>query len=172
MKKFISVLMVIISLFSISSAFATEMPNTKEDWIMFIDLARLELTKYLEPIANGAVLYEDENVKMTAISKPYLDDFWSQGQLRIDVIIENRMNINISCGFSDVSLNGWAIDGYTDDVPARKKTKGSIRLEYLSDTDITTAEEVQDIEGTFYYSNSDTWKRIYESCFYWTFNNQ
>lgn len=172
MKKFVAIIMVIVSLFSVTNAFALEMPNTKEEWIMLIDLARLKLTEYIAPVANGTVLYEDNNVKMTAISELYLDDFWDNGQLRIDVIIENRMNANISCGFSDVSLNGWAIDDYTDEVPARKKTKGSIRLEYLSDTDITTVEEVQDVEGTFYYYNSDTWDKINESWFYWTFNNQ
>lgn len=166
MKKFVSVLMVIVSLFSITTAFA----STPEELIEIINQARLELTQYYEPVAKGTVLYEDENIKVTATGSPHFGDFISSF-LYIDVIVENHSNKNLSIGFENASINGWAIDGTGEAIPAGKKAKGSLEFFSMENTDITEASEVQEIEGTLYYFDSDSWNRIEEKPFYWLFNN-
>ena len=138
MKKFVSIIMVIVSLLSITSAFAA----TKEELSATINQARLELTQYCEPVVKGTVLYEDENVKVTATGSPRFGDFFDSF-LYLDVIVENYSNKNIMVGFDNTSINGWAISGTGESVPAGKKAKGSFEFFSMEDTDITEASEVQ-----------------------------
>lgn len=166
MKKFVSVLMVIISLFYITTAFA----SAPEELIEIINQARLELTQFYEPVTKGTVLYEDENVKVIATGFPYFGDFISDF-LYIDVIVENHSDKNLTIGFENTSINGWAIDGTGESIPARKKAKCNFNFFSMENTDITEANEVQEIEGTFYYFDSDSWARLKEESFYWLFNN-
>lgn len=168
MKKFI-VCIVLVLCFS-NYAFAT----TQEELIDIIDQARLELTQFYPLVVDGSVLYEDENIKMTAIGAPYFDEYWNQdsdyGTIYIDVIIENYTNSNIQCIFPEIAVNGWTLEGYADEVMVNKKIKSSIMIDYIANTDLTAAEEIETIEGIFSYVDPDSWETIGEGEFYWIFD--
>ena len=168
MKKLV-VCVVLIMCIS-SCAFAA----TPEELINIIDQARLELMQFYPPVVNGTVLYEDDNVKMTAISAPYFDEYWSVGDdygtMHIDVIIENYTNYSIQCLFSEIAVNSWTLNGYAEEVMANKKIKGSISIDYIEDTDLNSVEEIETIEGVFSYVRSDSWDLVGQGRFYWTFN--
>lgn len=164
MKKFISIVLVVISLFSMSSAFAA----TKEELIATINQARLELTQYYEPVVKGTVLYEDENVKVTATSVPHSHEYMEE-YFVVDVIVENYTNKNIRISFENISVNGWTIDGDGFGIAANKKAKGCFEFYHFSDTDFNSPEEVEELEGTLYYYDTDSYDRIKESNFLWLF---
>jgi len=168
MKKLVVCVVLIMCLSSY--AFAA----TPEELISIIDQARLELMQFYPPVVDGTVLYEDENVKMTAIGAPYFDEYWGvdddYGTMYIDVIIENYTNSNIQCMFAEIAVNGWTLNGYAEEVMANKKVKGSISIDYIADTDLSSAEEIETIEGVFSYVHSDSWDLVGQGKFYWTFN--
>lgn len=164
MKKVFVFILSIIFMFSFTSALA----KTEQELIEILNQTRLELTQYYKPVMEGTLLYSDNNVKMTAISKPYIDEYWGE-QFYIDVVIENYTNFNINCWFSNVSINGWTLEGYGEEVAANKKVKGSIHFDYVYNTDLTSAEEIKEIEGTFVYVNTETWDTIGEGTIYWIF---
>ena len=168
MKKFIACIL-LVACFS-NCAFAA----TQEELIGIINNARLELTQFYPLVVNGSVLYEDENVKVTAIGTPYFDEYWNHGDdygtIYIDVVIENYTTNNIQCIFPEIAVNGWTLEGYSDEVMASKKIKSSIRIDYIADTDLNAAEEIETIEGIFSYVNPDTWDTIGGNEFYWIFN--
>lgn len=168
MKKLISIALVIVSLFSMTSAFAA----TKEELIATINQARLELTQYYEPVAKGTVLYEDENVKITATSAPYISESWSE-KILMDIVIENYTDVTILCWQSGITINGWVADGHTPDhVPPMKKAKTSLWWTNASEVEVSCAEDVQDIEGMLTIYNDDgNWDVICEIPFHWFFNN-
>lgn len=164
MKKFVSVIMVIVSLFAFTSAIAA----TKEELIATINQARLELTQYYEPVVKGTVLYEDENVKVTATSTPHSHEYMEE-YFVVDVIIENYTDKNIRISFENVSANGWTIDGDGVAIAANKKAKGEFEFYHFSDTDFNSPEEVEELEGTLYYFDTDSYDTIGKGDFLWLF---
>lgn len=56
-----------------------------------------------------------------------------------------------------------------EEVAANKKVKSSIHFDYVYNTDLTSAEEIEEIEGTFVYVNTETWDTIGEGTIYWIF---
>lgn len=172
MKKLIAC--IILAMFIVNSAFAATPDELREDLIDIIDEARLLLTIFYPPVAEGSVLYEDKNVKMTAISKPYFEADWSPGKdygtIYIDVVIENYLDTNILCIFPEIAVNGWTMEGYGPDVMAKKKIKTSLMIGYIVETDLNSAEGIETIEGIFAYVYPDSWNTIGEGEFYWIFN--
>lgn len=166
-KIFVMIFMVIPMLFS--TAFAA----TQQELIDIINQARLELTQYLPIVENKTILYEDENIKITCLSLPYFEEYWQLGDkygtIYLDVIIENHTNNTIMVSFREVSINGWTLDGYGDEVMAGKKIKGSLRFDYIADTDLTAPEDIQDIDGILYYFDTNSWDDIGEGEIYWLF---
>lgn len=172
MKKLIAC--AILVMFICSCAFADTLDEIREDLINVINDARLLLTRFYPPVAYGSVLYDDGNVKMTAISQPYFEEGWSSGDdygtIYIDVVIENYLDTNILCIFPEIAVNGWTMEGYGDDVMAKKRVKTSLMIGYIAETDINEAEDIETIEGIFAYVHPDSWITIGEGEFYWMFN--
>lgn len=172
MKKLVACILILTCCTNI--VFADTLEEVREDLIKIIDEARLLLTRFYPPVANGSVLYEDKNVKMTAISQPYFEEGWSPGDdygtIYIDVVIENYLDTNILCIFPEIAVNGWTMEGYGDDVMAKKKIKTSLMIGYIAETDLNSAEDIETIEGIFAYVYPDSWNTIGEGEFYWIFN--
>lgn len=168
MKKLIACILILTCCTSLAFA------DTREDLIDIIDRARLLLTRFYPPVADGTVLYEDSNVKMTAISQPYFEEGWNPGDdygtIYIDVVIENYLDTNIQCIFHEIAVNGWTMEGYGEEVMANKKIKTSLMIGYIAETDINSAEDIETIEGVFAYVNPTTWVALGEGEFYWMFN--
>lgn len=161
MKKLIAMVMMVVMLLSGAVALAQGIDlsaMSAEELQSLIDQARLELTKYLPAAADGTVLYEDENVRITFTGNIELDDW---GDMNVPVIVENLSNINLSVILENVSCNGWSIWDASISVPAGKKTKGNFSfMSAIEDAELKTAEDVEDIEADLFYSNSDTWDYV------------
>lgn len=160
MKKIFAMILVALMVFggSVVSAESIDLSAmTQEELIALIDNARLELTKYLPEIADGTVLYEDENVRLT-FTKAEIDDY---GDLCINVLVENLSDKNINVALENSSCNGWALSGSSVGAPAGKKAKeGFWFYSVTEETDIVTIEDLQDIEADLYYYDTDTYDTI------------
>jgi len=170
MKKLVSVILVLVTLFC-TAAVAEGIDlsvMTEEELKALIDEARLELVKYHPEAAEGTILYEDENITITYTGPLELDEY---GYLYVPVIVENHSDKNLSVILQNVSCNGWAIyDGFFD-VPANKKAKEQAYfMDAATDAELTTAEDVQDIEADLQYNDTDTYERVIDPIHVvWTF---
>lgn len=159
MRRLFALVLVTLMMFcSVASAEAIDLSAmTQEELIALIDNARLELTKYLPEVAEGSVLYEDDNIRLTCTGVE-LDDY---GSLLVNVIVENFTDHNLSVILQNVSCNGWSIWDATVRVPANKKAKEAFDfMNAIEDAELEKAEDVQDIEADLGYSDSDTWDRV------------
>lgn len=168
MKKLVTCIILILCISTCALA------DHRDDLIDIIDRARLLLTMFYPPVAEGSVLYEDVNVKMTAISQPYFEEGWSHGDadgaIYIDVVIENYTGDDILCVFPEIAVNGWVLDCRVDEVMAKKKIQTSLKITYLANTDLMSLEDIETIEGVFSYVSTNSWKVIGSGEFYWIFN--
>lgn len=162
MRKLIALVLVSILMFcSVASAEDIDLTAmTQEELTALIDDARLELTKYLPEAADGTILYEDENIRLTFTGNIEIDDYDS---LRINVIVENFTDHNLSVILQNVSCNGWAIWDASVRVPANKKAKETFDfMDAAIDAELEVAEDVQDVEADMLYTDSDTWDYLAE----------
>ena len=170
MRKLVVMIMVVLMVFGgVACAEEIDLSGMTEDQLVaLIDDARLELTKYHPSVADGSVLYEDENVCITLTGAPEVDDY---GSLMLNVVVENHSDHNLGIVLENVSCNGWAIfDGYVS-APAGKKAKETFDfINAVTDADLASGEDVQDVEGVMRYFDSDTFDNVVDSIHVaWTF---
>lgn len=164
MRKLFALVLVALMMFcSVASAEAIDLSAmTQEELIALIDNARLELTKYLPEVADGTVLYEDESICITFTG--YIEVEPSYDQLAIGVIIENYTDTNLGVMLENVSCNGWAIWESSIDVPANKKAKERFCfMNGVTDAELETVEDVQDIEADLHYYDTETWDNVIDN---------
>lgn len=163
MKKIFALLLVVCTMFMSGIAFAEEIDlsaMTEEELWTLIANARMELGKYNPAIAEGEVFFEDENIRITINSEPYIE----HENLRIDVIIENFSDKNINISFDNCKINGWDVSGSSLSVTADGKAKDSLNFyDVVELAELSDAAELQDINGVIEYYDSDTYDTIYES---------
>lgn len=161
MKRFLAVVLMVFLMVGCFPAYADniDLSAMSEDELKaLIDDARLELVKYHPAAVDGTVLYEDENVKITFTGNVELNEYDS---LRIDVIVENYSDHNLSVILQNVSCNGWAIWDGSVRVPANKKAKDTFDfMDAVTEAELGKAEDVQDIEADLSYIDTDTWDTV------------
>ena len=143
---------------------------TEEELQAVIDQARIAMTKYHPLVEEGTVLYSDKNISVTYTGNCSIDWY---GDLIIDVIITNSTNKNIRVCLEDESCNGWAVDtGISEAIPAHKKAKTRFKVYGIKEkADITSVEEVEEIEAALYYFDEATYDNmIQRQHVLWQFN--
>lgn len=164
MKKFLAVVLMVFLLVGCFPVYAESIDlstMTEAELKALIDDARLELAKYHPAALDGTVLYEDENVKITFTGNIEVEKDYDQ--LAISVIIENYTDKNLGVAIENVSCNGWAIWESSIRVPANKKAKERFSfMNGVSDADLESVEDVQDIECDLRCYDTDTWDTVKE----------
>ena len=161
MRRLFALVLVFILMFcSVASAESIDVSAmTQEELQAVIDQARLEMTKFIPEVADGTVLYEDENICITFTGTIEVD--MDYDQMSISVVVENYTDKNLAVNLENVSCNGWAIWETMVDCPANKKAKERFSfMDAVIDAELTSAEDVQDIEGDLYYIDTETWERV------------
>lgn len=134
---------------------------TEDELWDVIAAARMELGKYNPAIAEGVVLYEDENIKITLNADPYIDEY---GTLTLAVIVENFTDMNIIASIDNCQINGWDCYGPTVSVTAGGKSKTEMDFyDVAEDAEVNDISELQEIKGVISYFDTDTYETIYES---------
>ncbi len=163
MKKIFALLLVVCTMLMSGMAFAEEIDlsaMTEEELWTLIANARMELGKYNPAIAEGDVFYEDENIKITLNSEPYIE----YETLTFDVIVENFTDMNIIASIDYCKINGWDNYGSTFSVSANGKAKTAMSFyDVVESCELGDVSELQDISGVISYFDEDTYETIYES---------
>mgnify|MGYP000871880401 CR=1 FL=1 len=117
---------------------------------------------------DGTVLYEDESVRLILVGAPEINEY---DNLTLRVIVENMTDHNLMVSLENLSCNGWSISDDSISVPAKKKAKEIFEFyDAVTDAEIEKAEDVQDIEGSLYYFDTDTYDTLLEPVhFSWVF---
>lgn len=157
MRKLFAAFLVFLMVFSSSAVMAENVDlsaMTADELISLIDDARLELSKYIPAVADGMVLYEDENTKITLNGELLIE----YGNLVVPVIIQNYTDRNLIVSFNNSSCNGWDIREATLSVNANKKAKEEATFYSAEeDADLTSVDDVEDITCTIHYFDEDDW---------------
>jgi hypothetical protein len=163
MRKLFAAFLVFLMVFSSSAVMAESVDlsaMTADELVSLIDDARLELSKYLPVVADGVVLYEDENIKITLNGEISIE----YGDLVVPVIIQNYTDRNLLIGLNNASCNGWDIMEGSLSVNASKKAKDEITFYSAEeDADLTSVDDVEDITCTIRYFDDDDWDYSVES---------
>lgn len=158
MRRLFAAFLVFLMVFSGSAVMAEGVDlsaMSADELVALIDDARLELTKYLPAVADGTVLYEDENIKITLNGELEIE----YGDLIVPVIIQNYTDRNLIVSFQNASCNGWGVNEGTVSVNANKKAKDKIDFwNAEEDADLTSIDDVEDITCTIRYFDEDDWK--------------
>ncbi len=143
---------------------------TEEELQSVIDQARLAMTKYHPLVEDGTVLFSDKSVSITYTGNCSIDMF---GDFVADVVITNNTNSQILFSLEEASCNGWAVDiSVSPKIPAGKKAKGVIRIQDIAEsTDITTIDDIKDIEAKIHYFDTTTFNNLIKpQRVVWNFN--
>lgn len=153
---------------NLNSTSETDLSAMTEDELLgLITDARAELGKRTTAVADGTVMYEDENIRITVNSAPYI----AYSSLCIDVVIENFSSSDIIASIENCKLNGWHHYGASVSVSANGKNKATLEFYSVDKTaGINDPSEVQDIVGVVDYFDTTTYETIYTSePQYWMF---
>lgn len=165
MKRLFTLLMVLLFAATALPAFAegTDLAAmTDEELHSLIDAYRNELTRRELVAGEKVVLFEQDGISvyLTGEYKVYGND---DKFLTLEVVVINDGDVEISISADDYHLciNGW--DCFTNGigkVPAGKKLKGELSIN-LSHAEISTYEEIEDIEFSFIVSDAETFKELF-----------
>ena len=162
MKKILALVMVLVCVFCWSFACAEGLDfasMSDEQLQAIIDGATEELANRKGSNVADGVLIDQDGVKLYLTGK---HEVWGYDShyLSLEAVVENNMDCGISIDFESVSINGWEVYGSgIFDTGSGKKQKAEIDL-LLSDAEISTYEEIEEIEFVFKMFDSDTFKTI------------
>ena len=162
MKKIITLILAAILLISCTAMAETAIDFTTltdEQLHELVDGARNELTKRELNMSADLVLIEQDGVTVYLTGEYEL---WGSDNVYIDfeVVVVNDSDKTVSILVDSASINGWDVYGSgVSDTSAGKKQKGTLEF-LLTDADISTYEEIEDIELTLTIYDSDEWETI------------
>ena len=162
MKKFITLMLICILLLgctAIAESAVDFTAMTDDQLHQIIDGARNELTKRELNMSADLVLIEQDGVTVYLTGEYEL---WGSDNVYIDfeVVVVNDSDKTVSILVDAASINGWDVYGSgVSDTSAGKKQKGTLEF-LLTDADISTYEEIEDIELTLTIYDSDEWETI------------
>ena len=164
MKK-LMVLLMVFAMFVVNSACMAEGQDysTMDDATLheIIDSVRNELTKREMTLAENTVLFETEGVTLY-LTGDY--EVWGSDNYYLDLtaVVVNDSDKTIYVAVDSAYINGWEAYGSgITDTAAGKKQKGTLEF-LLSDADISTYEEVEDIEINFRLVDTESYDTIAE----------
>ena len=162
MKKILALVMVLVCVFCWSFACAEGLDfasMSDEQLQAIIDGAKAELSSRNGGVAADGVLIDQDGVKVYLTGK---HEVWGYDSyyLDLEVVVENNSGKTVSILVDTASVNGWNVYGSgISDTGAGKKQKGSLEV-CLTDAEISTYEEVEEIEFNFTIYDSDAWETI------------
>ena len=156
MKKFISMILILVLSIAATFAFAEGVDvssMTDEELRAIVDSARNELVKRELTAEADTVLFDAEGVKMylTGNSRVSSDGEYAY----FEVVVVNDTDVEVGITVESASINGWDVFG--SDVygtSAGKKQKAEMFFK-IADAEISTIEEIDDLELTFRLFDSD-----------------
>lgn len=124
-----------------------------------IDGARNELAKRELVAEDKAVILEQDGVTVYLTG----DIVFEYNFLKIGVVVVNDSDKTITLLLDEASVNGWTLNAVgVSETPSGKKQKGTLQF-LVSDGEIESAEEVEDIEAVFKLWDANEYETVFES---------
>ena len=162
-KKIIVIIMIFCLIFPCGFAEQNYTLMTNEELHQVIDLARNELFTREMLYSENQLLFEDENISLYFTGNYQVDgyeDFW---YITFEVILINNSEIEMWLGSEEAYINGWKVSsGMIEETLAGKKQKGWLDFT-LSDANIYSFEEIEDIEFSYYFVEAENYEIYHES---------
>ena len=156
MKRLISLVLVLLLMIPVIayaedySAWETEQLRETQNAI------RNELLSRELIAAKDTILIDQDGVKLYLTG----DYEFSGDYLRLNCVLINNTDKEISIDFEAVSINGWEVYGSgTGSVSAGKKKKDTLTFN-AADAEVTEYEQIEEIEIKMYIYDSGSWERI------------
>lgn len=164
MKKLISALLVALMLLSVTLAVAEGIDfasMTDDELLAVIDGARNEQAKRILTAAADTVIVDQDGVTIYLTGNNRIDEYGPE--LFIEAVVVNDTDKNIDVYVDSASVNGWNVEAYgITETSAGKKQKGEFSA-YLDDAEVSTIEEIEEIELELYIADADEIERISEN---------
>lgn len=162
MKRFFSLILVVVMLFTCSAVAesAVDFASMTDDQLHeLINSARNELTKREMIMSEKTVLLEQDGVTVYFTGN---HETWGYDSVYVDleVVVVNDSDKSVSILIDSSSINGWEVFGTgVSDTGAGKKQKGVLSFE-VTDAEISTYEEIEELELTITIYDGDAWETI------------
>ena len=166
MKKFVAVLMAVLMMISAFAMAETVDVSGLSDTELqaIIDAANAELAgRSAAPADDGkTILFEQDNVQVY-LTGNY--EVWGSDTHYLDLqaVVVNDTDVPITVSVEMCSVNGWGVYAsgiYTTNPGKKQKDDLSINI---SDAEISTFEEVEEVEFQFKVYNSDTYDDMFKT---------
>ena len=162
MKRFTAVLFAALFLV-MNVAFAEGLDfasMSDEELHSIIGGARNELAKRELVAGENTVLFEENGVSvyLTGEHDVYGDDTL---YLELGAVVVNDTEYSIGVDLESVSINGWIVyGGGVSETEPGKRQEGTLDID-LSDAEISSYEEIEDIEFEFYVYDEETYDTLF-----------
>ncbi len=158
MKRFISVVLVIVMLFSVSIAYATDYSTISDEELntLFYSI-RNELEYRRLKTEKKVFILNQEGIQVYIDGPLTISDFVLGGlSLVVPVAIINNCEKSITVGPTHTSVNGWMTQSWLHNsvVNPGKKIKGRLEID-LNDTDVEALEDFESLEICFIVYDND-----------------
>lgn len=161
MKKLISILAALVLLGGIAVSESIDYASLTDDQLHeIINLARNELAKRELIAQEKTVLFEQDGVQLYLTGKYRVSSKADYMYLEAVVVNDSDLSVGVALDSYKASVNGWDVwgDGISGTKPG-KKQKGEITIK-IADAEISTYEELEEIEFVFKLFNGETYKTI------------
>ena len=162
MKRILMFLMAALMVCSLCIAQAEGMDftaMTDDELHALVDGARNELAKRELVVAEDTVILEQEGVTVYLTGEHEID---YSGNLNLEAVVVNDSDREISVFLDSASINGWDVFNVgIGETSVGKKQKGFFLFQ-LEDAEISSYEEVEDIEMTLYLFDAEKFERVGE----------
>lgn len=164
MKRIIATLLLIALFLTANPTFAEGLDFASmndEQLQAIIDGAKAELSNRNGNSSTSDVLIDQNGIKMYMTGNHEIwgsDDYYYD----MEVVVENNSDKPISIDFESASINGWEV--YASgvyDTGAGKKQKGNLEFK-ISDADISSIEEIEEMELFFYIFDNESYNTLYK----------
>ena len=164
MKNLVSIILAVLMLISgFAFAESTDFASMDDAALhAMIDGARNELTKRELIAAENTVLFEQDGVTLY-LTGDY--EVWGSDDsyyLELGAVLVNDSDVTVYATIDTAYINGWEVyGGGITDTGAGKKQKSVIDF-HISDAEISTYEEVEEIEMNFWLVDAEAYEAIAE----------
>ncbi len=126
--------------------------------------ARNELTSRKAVEDGNTFLVDKDDVQVYLTGKHTIESYESgNSYLYLEAVVINNTDKNIGIGSDTASVNGWNVDFLgTTDVSFGKKKKDNFELR-ISDADISSYEEVEELEISLVIYDCDSYDTMFTS---------
>lgn len=165
MKKLIAItLVVIFTLFSMAYADYDYSSMTMDELEKNYDAIRNELFKRGLVADGKTVLFDKDKVSVYLTGKYEIRENSYSGDiiLELEAVVINDTDtvITVACDSGKISVNGWdVLASGISETNSGKKQKGTFDI-YISDADMTSYEEIEEIEFNLYIFDMKEFKNI------------